>query len=338
MLPEIKKTKLVSVIIPFYNRVDLLKVSVQSVMEQTYRPIELILVDDRSEEVFDKQNLENSRPENFSYKLIRNNTNIGPGLSREKGRLLAKGNYFAYLDSDDFWHKDFLQELVSCLDANPGVGMAYSKTMLIRNTGNFLRNKNDKTFGNIVPIVFDVHGRPWATGSCVWKREIVNKIGAWSDSRIWEDYEYDVRAAIINNNIIHIPKVLFYVNMDSKQKISLVKNTKDMIVFKANSILKIAKHLRNSAFFQDKSIRKRIIYYLLTSCANLSDNNTSKSLIRNLFNEYNFWAQKNLPLVNLVTTVSPSKVNSKIFRKIRQLFLFIFFGFVNFFVVFDVPI
>ncbi|MBK8553013.1 MAG: hypothetical protein IPL53_18910 [Ignavibacteria bacterium] len=170
------------------------------------------------------------------------------------------------------------------------------------------------------PILFDNHGRPWATGACVWKREMVNKIGPWSEARIWEDYEYDVRAAIINNKIIHVPEVLFYVNMDSKEKISLIKNTKEMISDKANSILNIARYLRNSRFFKETDIQKRIMYYLLTSCATLSDNRSSKKTISSLFKEYYLWKGKSLNIVNALTLISPPKVNSKIYRKIRQFF------------------
>ncbi|MBL8005912.1 MAG: glycosyltransferase family 2 protein [Ignavibacteria bacterium] len=312
--------KLVSVIIPFFNRIDLLKASMKSVTEQTYSPIELILVDDHSTEKPDEDLIKKYSSKNVKIKIIRNEVNLGPGLSREEGRLIAKGEYFAYLDSDDFWHDQFLEKLIYLLEKNSDVGMAYSKTLLIRNTGNFLRNKNDQTFDKIIPILFDVHGRPWATGACVWKRQIVNKIGNWSSSRIWEDYEYDVRAAIINNKIIHVPEVLFYVNMDSKEKISLVKNTEQMIMDKANSILNISRFLRKSKFFSDADIKKRITYYLLTSCATLSDFKSDKGLIKNLFKEYYYWKGKSFTPVSIFTPIFPSKVNSKIFRKIRQYF------------------
>jgi glycosyltransferase involved in cell wall biosynthesis len=319
-----KKNKLVSVIIPFYNRIGLLKESINSVIKQTYKPIELILVDDSSVEKFDIDILKEHQTTDFKIKIVRNENNTGPGLARETGRLIAKGDYLAYLDSDDFWHERFLEKLVSYLDKNEEVGMAYSKTLLIRTAGNFLRNKNDKSFSSIVPILFDNHGRPWATGACVWKRDIVNKIGPWSHSRIWEDYEYDVRAAIINNKIVHVPEVLFYVNMDSKEKISLIKNTKKMIADKANSILNIARYLRNSKFFRQKEIHKRITYYLLTSCATLSDNKSSKKMISSLFKEYYLWKGKSINLVNAITYISPPKVNSKIYRKIRQFLVPIF--------------
>ena len=307
-----------------------MKESVISVINQTYKPIELILIDDHSTEKFDDRFLKEYSSKDFRVKLIRNEKNLGPGLARETGRLIAKGDYFAYLDSDDFWHSNFLEKLVRYLEEHKDVGMAYSKTMLIRTAGNFLRNKNDQTFDHIMPILFDIHGRPWATGACVWKRDIVNKIGPWSDSRIWEDYEYDVRAAVINNKIAHIPEILFYVNMDSKEKISLVKNTKKMIFDKANSILNIARHLRKSEFFHEKEIKKRITYFLLTSCATLSDNKSSKTIISNLFKEYYLWKGKNLKMVNALTYFAPSKINSKVFRKIRQIYIFIFISLQNF--------
>ena len=310
--------KLISVIIPFYNRVELLNSSIKSVINQTYKPIEVILIDDFSKEKFDLSGLEKYRSADFNIKLIRNSKNLGPGLSREAGRLIAKGDYFAYLDSDDFWHREFLQKLTEALEKNPKAGMAYCKTLLIRSKGNFLRNKNDDTFNSIIPVIFDVHGRPWATGACVWRREIVNKIGPWMDSRIWEDYEYDIRAAKINNNIVHVPEVLFYVNMDSKEKISLVKNTKKMIEDKAQSILNISRQLRNSKFRDDRDIRDRITYFLLTSCATLSDYKSGVPIINEMFNEYYKWKNRKNYFVNAMTYISPYRINSKVFRKIRQ--------------------
>jgi glycosyltransferase involved in cell wall biosynthesis len=315
---ELKKDKLVSVIIPFYNRLDLLLSSVKSVADQSYRPIEMILIDDHSSDLFDLKMLDGFVSTDMKIKLIRNDKNLGPGTSREAGRLNAKGDYIAYLDSDDFWHKNFLEKLVGSLEENPEVAMAYSKTLLIRSTGNYLRNKNDKQFERIIPVIFDVHGRPWATSSCVWRRETINKIGPWSGARIWEDYEYDVRAAICNNKIIHVPEVLFYMNMESKQKISMGKNTKSMIAEKAKSILSIARHLRKSSYFKDLEIKKRVVYYLLTSCAALSDFSADKSIIKDLFKEYSFWKGSNVSVVGLMTMVAPSKINSKLFRKIRQ--------------------
>ncbi|MBS1516780.1 MAG: glycosyltransferase family 2 protein [Bacteroidetes bacterium] len=312
-------SKLVSVIIPFYNRIELLNSSIKSVINQTYKPIEVILVDDCSAEKFNLKNLTEFISPDFNIKLIRNEKNLGPGLSREAGRQIAKGDYFAYLDSDDFWHRQFLEKLVNSLEQNPEVGMAYSKTLLIRSKGNFLRNKNDLSYNQIIPIIFDVHGRPWATGACVWRREIVNKIGPWTRSRIWEDYEYDIRAAKINNKIVHVPEILFYVNMDSKEKISLVKNTKSMIEDKARSILNISRQLRNSDFRNDREIIDRITYYILTSCATLSDYKSGVPFINEMFREYHNWRNRKSYVMNLMTYVSPSRLNSKVFRKIRHL-------------------
>jgi len=320
MSSEVNSNKLVSVIIPFFNRLDLLQESIKSVTEQTYKPIELILVDDNSNEEYDKDIFDKYSKNGITTRLIRNKNNLGPGLSREAGRLESKGEYIAYLDSDDFWNKDFLKKLIGYLELYPEVGMAYSKTLLLRNTGNFLRNKNDQNFDKIIPVIFDVHGRPWATGACVWKKNVAEKIGSWSNSRIWEDYEYDVRAAIINNQIIHIPEVLFYVNMDSKGKISLFKNTKEMNIDKSKSILSISKHLRKSKFFNEQDIKRRITYFLLTSCATLSDYKAERRKILDIYNEFCRWKGGLLMSFDLLILMFPYSLNARMFRKLRDYF------------------
>ncbi|HMS65108.1 MAG TPA: hypothetical protein PKD83_07630, partial [Ignavibacteria bacterium] len=114
---------------------------------------------------------------------------------------------------------------------------------------------------------------------------------------------------------------LFYVNMDSKEKISLIKNTKQMIQDKANSILNISKQLRNSVYYYDLEIKKRVTYFLLTSCATLSDFKSNKNMIRSIFNEYNLWKGGTLNPVNILTPLIPSRINSKLYRKIRQYFI-----------------
>jgi len=94
-------SKLVSVIIPFYNRITQLELAINSVLNQTYKNIEIILVDDGStENILKIQNLVNKNRNLF---MFRNVQNMGASYSRNKGIDLAKGDYIAFLDSDDEW-------------------------------------------------------------------------------------------------------------------------------------------------------------------------------------------------------------------------------------------
>ena len=98
---------LVSVIIPTYNRIGTLPASVNSVLAQTYDHLELIIVDDGSDDGTDKyaKGLTDSR-----VKYIKSNGNNGPSAARNLGVKLAQGEYVAFHDSDDEWLPEKLEK------------------------------------------------------------------------------------------------------------------------------------------------------------------------------------------------------------------------------------
>ena len=98
-------TDLVSVIIPTYNRAKLIKRSVESVLNQTYKNLELIIIDDGSTDNT-KEVIDSIKDERIIYFY---QTNQGVSAARNKGIDLAKGKYIAFQDSDDAWHLDKLE-------------------------------------------------------------------------------------------------------------------------------------------------------------------------------------------------------------------------------------
>jgi len=107
-----KSNPLVSVIIPTYNRGHLIEDSIKSVFNQTYKNIELIIVDDAStdntKEVVTKLN-------NDKLVFIELKENSGPSVARNKGINIAKGEIIAFLDSDDRWYPEKTEEQVKLL-------------------------------------------------------------------------------------------------------------------------------------------------------------------------------------------------------------------------------
>lgn len=106
---------MISVIIPTFNREKTIKRAMDSVLNQTYKNIELIVVDDcsndKTEEIVKKYN--DSR-----VKYDRLDKNSGACVARNKGVQLAKGEYIAFQDSDDEWHEDKLEKQIACLESN----------------------------------------------------------------------------------------------------------------------------------------------------------------------------------------------------------------------------
>lgn len=109
-------TKLLSVVIPVHNRMKLFQKCLVSVFSQNYSPIEIIVVDDASEPTI-KSYLSKNKPEYLKkIKLVRNSTKKGPALSRNEGIRIAKGDYIAFLDSDDIWRGDFSSKTINHLE------------------------------------------------------------------------------------------------------------------------------------------------------------------------------------------------------------------------------
>ena len=103
-------SKKVSVIIPYYKKIDFLKKSINSILNQTYKNIEILLIYDDN----DKGELNKIKKliKNRKIKLFINNKNIGAGRSRNIGLKHSVGYYISFLDADDIWKKiNFLLKL-----------------------------------------------------------------------------------------------------------------------------------------------------------------------------------------------------------------------------------
>lgn len=103
---------LVSVIIPTYNRANLLPRAIQSVLQQSYDDIELIVVDDGSD---DNTNSVMKDYQDDCIEYIRLPKNMGGSHARNKGIRQATGDYMAFLDDDDEWHSTKIEKQLSHL-------------------------------------------------------------------------------------------------------------------------------------------------------------------------------------------------------------------------------
>ena len=113
---------MISVIIPTFNRKQLLLEAVESVRRQSFRDWELLVVDDGSTDGTD-QVIESLISDGI--RCIRQE-HSGVSAARNRGIRAARNDWIAFLDSDDYWHKQKLQQQFEALEANPGVpGCSY---------------------------------------------------------------------------------------------------------------------------------------------------------------------------------------------------------------------
>ena len=103
---------LISVIVPFYKKKKFIEKTINSILNQTYNKLEILIIyDDTKKE--DLKFLTKLFGENEKIKIINNNKNLGAGLSRNKGIDQSRGEYIAFLDADDVWHKNKVQTQIS---------------------------------------------------------------------------------------------------------------------------------------------------------------------------------------------------------------------------------
>jgi glycosyltransferase involved in cell wall biosynthesis len=192
---------LVSTIIPVHNRAAMLREAVASVVAQTYRPIEVIIVDDGSTD-------ETARvADELANDFIRviHQANAGPGAAREAARVVARGEFIQHLDSDDLLLPRKLDLQVTGLHANSECGASYGWTRLRRRDGS-VEPKPWKRSGENIEAMFPamLQSRWWDTPTPLYRRSLLDRAGAWLPLRIEEDWEYDARIAALGVKLHHL--------------------------------------------------------------------------------------------------------------------------------------
>lgn len=172
----------VSVIIPFYNRINKLREAIDSVLGQTFRDYEIILIDDGSK-VDAKRVINLSNPKIHYYKQ----SNQGPASARNHGIQKSQGKYLAFLDSDDLFLPDKLKKQVKIMEQNPKVILSHTSYIVFDDkTGKDIGVVNSGTFtGKVFPRIMvncDI-----ATPTVMLRKKSLNNLLFDESKKIGED-------------------------------------------------------------------------------------------------------------------------------------------------------
>jgi hypothetical protein len=198
---------LVSTIIPVFNRAGPLREAVASVLAQTYRPIEIIIVNDGSTDETARTiaELAAAHPEIHNTRQ----TNSGPGRARETGRHQAHGEFLQWLDSDDLLLPRKFELQVRALREHPECGIAYCFSRYRDSAGNEIPC-TWKTPNQLQERLFPsfLVGRWWDTPSPLYRASVCDTAGPWTNLRLEEDWEYDCRIAATGVKLCAVPEIL----------------------------------------------------------------------------------------------------------------------------------
>lgn len=257
---------LISIVIPVHNREDLLMATLDSVLSQTYENWECIIVDDHStDSSFSIAKKFEEKDSRFRVVSLPNSKRYG-NAARNYGFRLANGNYINFLDSDDLFSSKKLEKQILQFDSHPVADAIICEHALFSTdiVSTHRKKISPKEFWLDILFFPNVsnQGGLWHTGSPLWKREAINKIGGWNEDVLaYQDVEFNFRAIIAGLEIVILDEVLLLYRTGSYSKLT---NSHNFLKYQMQCIVLIWKMFVKENLVSD--LRKRTValrlYYI----------------------------------------------------------------------------
>ena len=208
---------LVSVAIPVYNNEDTIKATVDSVLCQTYRPIELVITDDASTDGSSKIISNIEKQDGITIKAVTNDKNLGMSGNWNKALSLCTGKYIKLLCADDLIDKDLIRREAEILESHPEVLSVESDTAFVNSEGkvkgSYKRYKKDKRVSGREVVRYSLFHRDYlgAPLANTFRADTRTRAEGFNkDFKYILDYEFFMRLAIEGDvYIIHEPLNFF---------------------------------------------------------------------------------------------------------------------------------
>jgi len=257
----------VSVIIPSYNHAIFVKKAIQSVLNQTERDLELIIVDDGSTDgtrsILDE--IEDPR-----CRVILQE-HQGAHVALNRGLMEAKGSYLAILNSDDMYYPQRIERLVNFLENNRDVGLVGSYIEVIDAKERTLGIKHG--YRDLEPWPLPYRDRSFRAGSdwrgalltenffattsnFVFRYELYEQIGGFNPLRYAHDWDFLLRASAVSAIAI-LPEVLLRYRVHSK---NTIRQDKPSMIFEICWCLAVhlPNHINDAKWFEQEPLDRRI--------------------------------------------------------------------------------
>lgn len=296
----------VSIIIPVYNTAKYLEKCLASIVSQTLKDIEIICVDDGSTDN-SVSILEEFAKQDKRIKIIVQN-NQKQGAARNRGISSARGEYIAFVDSDDYVAEDFFEKLYTAANENnidiatAGIIRKREKSQkyrLVYNESQIAKSIDDK-----LRLCTSIGGDyNWNVWNKIYKKDflLTNKI--WFDENVlFEDINFTIKAIYLSNSIIAVPDSYYYycVRSDSVVKGKTSKEKRQNL---------LDAHAKFYAYCLKNNIK---ISSTNSYCTNIYFKIFNFPLFTSKITFEKEWMKKEYKLFNLITVLKTKALNSQV--------------------------
>lgn len=273
----VKKNPLVSVIIPTYGRSHLLRRTIESVLDQTYDNVEIIVVDDNDSTSEHRDHTEKLLQDYLLYNQIiylKHEKNAGGSAARNTGIKASHGKYVALLDDDDEWFPKKLEKQISYFESlDTNVGVIYCSYILQEHDRDVEIIRDEK--GNLTKELLMLQFDPGASSTLVFRKNILEEIGYFDESfernqdleiliRLCRIYLIDVCSIVLLKINGHNFPAAFKIEKVKKHFFNTFKNDIAKLSFWDQKKVYARHYIElSSLFFTERHFSKMIKYYVM---------------------------------------------------------------------------
>lgn len=202
-----------SAIVTTHGRLSLLKKAIESVKKQTYKNIEIIVVDDCSE---DGTKEWAQCEKGFTYIYIPQNESKGGNYARNQGIINSKGDFIAFLDDDDTWEDTKIEKQVKLMDSSSRLGFVYCGYNICYENGKIVEMIPDPQYrGDVSKKVLTYI--ICTTSSLLVRRDVLTRVGYFDENlKFWQETELIIRLAQVSETDFVSEPLMNYLQIQSK--------------------------------------------------------------------------------------------------------------------------
>jgi succinoglycan biosynthesis protein ExoO len=260
-----------SVVMPLYNKGQHVAVAIESVLAQSLRAHEIIVIDDCSTD--GGRAIAAGFGDHRVTLLDRHVPGPGGYAARNLGIKAASGDWIAFLDADDIWHENHLAVLAQAISQAPGAGVAATRFDHVFEThrhpqriAGTLEQGGVLDFAAFLEAWLDVKECPIWTGAVTLRRDLLNAAGLFPDGRAVRGGDKDLwLRAMRLSQMVYAPAVTAEFSRDSSNKVSKSTNT-----LSSPCLIGTAHHMIASAGPDERRLLRRLINQEITHYARYS--------------------------------------------------------------------